>query len=200
MSTASRRPLIAWPRISSASPLEYTSAESNMLSPASRQMSTRRVASRASVLPQALKSSPAPPKVPVPKLSTGTFRPEPPSCLYSIFIVYDEIHLLTCTRHADYERVARASLLKPRSSEERPSRISTAILLALLEGTALALLVPRLKRGRTSLHNDQKRLGALVFQRLGQDILQDAQSRPAWRHDLSAQREKLACRVKRRAA
>ena len=40
--------------------------------------------------------------------------------------------------------------------------------MALLEGTALALLVPRLKRSRTSLHNDQKRLGALVCQRLGQ--------------------------------
>src|SRR5450432_2753566 len=29
------------------------------------------------------KRSPLPPKVPVPKLSAGTFKPEPPSCLYS---------------------------------------------------------------------------------------------------------------------
>jgi hypothetical protein len=30
-----------------------------------------------------LKKSPTPPNVAVPKLSTGTFNPEPPSCLYS---------------------------------------------------------------------------------------------------------------------
>jgi hypothetical protein len=74
------------------------------------------------------------------------------------------------------------------------------ILLALLEGTALALLVPRLKRSRISLHNDQKRLADVVCQRLDQDILQDAQSRPAWSNDLSTQREKFACRIERRAA
>src|SRR4051794_1334472 len=60
------------------------SAESNMVRPASRQMSTSRVASATSLAPHALNSSPPPPKVPVPKLRTGTFRPEPPSCLYSI--------------------------------------------------------------------------------------------------------------------
>src|SRR5690349_22124949 len=55
-----------------------------MLRPASRQMSTRRVASGTPVLPQAEKSSPLPPKVPVPRVRTGTINPEPPSCLYSI--------------------------------------------------------------------------------------------------------------------
>src|SRR5437899_8232266 len=55
-----------------------------MLRPESRQMSTRRVASGTPVLPQAEKSSPLPPKVPVPRVRTGTINPEPPSCLYSI--------------------------------------------------------------------------------------------------------------------
>ena len=95
----------------------------------------------------------------------------------------------SAARHLDWALVL--SVLDP---------VATAILLALLEGTALALLVPRLKRGRTSLHNDQKRLGALVRERLGHDILQEAQRRPAWSNDLCAEREKLACRVERRAA
>src|SRR5271154_6028254 len=60
------------------------SAESNMVRPASRQISTSRVASATSLAPHALKNSLPPPKVPVPRLSTGTLKPEPPSCLYSI--------------------------------------------------------------------------------------------------------------------
>ena len=57
-----------------------------MFSPASRQISTSRVASATSLAPQALKNSFPPPNVPVPKLNTGTFNPEPPNCRYSIFI------------------------------------------------------------------------------------------------------------------
>src|SRR3954451_14839650 len=57
-----------------------------MLIPASRQMSISRVASATSLLPQALNSSPWPPKVPVPKVRTGTLSPEPPSCRYSILV------------------------------------------------------------------------------------------------------------------
>src|SRR6185437_389352 len=60
------------------------SAESNMVSPASKQTSTSRVASATLLAPHALKNSFPPPKVPVPRLSTGTLRPEPPSCLYSM--------------------------------------------------------------------------------------------------------------------
>src|SRR5579864_1931757 len=62
------------------------SAVSSMFSPASRQISTSRVASATSLDPQALKNSFPPPNVPVPKLRTGTFNPEPPNCRYSIFI------------------------------------------------------------------------------------------------------------------
>src|SRR5580698_3214064 len=52
--------------------------------PASKQMSMRRRASATSVAPQALKNSPLPPNVPVPKLSADTLRPEPPRSLYSM--------------------------------------------------------------------------------------------------------------------
>src|SRR5258708_39089024 len=65
-------------------PPEYTSAESNIVSPASRQMSTSRVASATSLAPQDVKNSLPPPNVPVPRLNAGTLNPEPPSCLYSI--------------------------------------------------------------------------------------------------------------------
>src|SRR5277367_2623626 len=47
-------------------------------------MSMRLFASCNCVVPMALKKSPTPPKVAVPKLKTGTRRPEAPSCLYSI--------------------------------------------------------------------------------------------------------------------
>src|SRR5581483_11054775 len=60
------------------------SAESNMLSPASRQTSTRRVASVTSVEPHALNTSPRPPNVPVPKQSAGTLKPDFPSCRNSM--------------------------------------------------------------------------------------------------------------------
>src|SRR5688572_5442405 len=60
------------------------SAVSNMLTPESRQRSTRRVASLASVVPHALKNSLEPPKVAAPKLNAGTFIPDLPSCLNSI--------------------------------------------------------------------------------------------------------------------
>src|SRR5579862_1775171 len=54
------------------------SAESNMVMPCSRQMSTMRVAPAASVEPHPA-SPPLPPKVPVPKLNSGTKKPERPS-------------------------------------------------------------------------------------------------------------------------
>src|SRR6478736_2419646 len=47
-------------------------------------MSTRREASATSLAPHAPKNSPLPPKVPVPKVSAGTLKPEPPSFLYSM--------------------------------------------------------------------------------------------------------------------
>src|SRR5690349_36693 len=85
MSTLSRLPFTALPKISSASPSEYVSAQSNKFTPASRHSPTSRAASSVWVLPHVLKNSLPPPKVAVPYVSTGTFSPAPPSCLYSIF-------------------------------------------------------------------------------------------------------------------
>ena len=82
----------------------------------------------------------------------------------------------------------------------RLDAVTKAVLIALVNSTALALLVPKLKRSRTSLHNDQKRLRELVCEHLGPNVLKEVQSRPAWNTNLSTQREKLACRVERRAA
>src|SRR5215468_2681644 len=58
-----------------------------MVRPASSEMSTRRVASATPRPPQALKKALPPPKVPVPRLSAGTMKPEPPSNLYSMIRV-----------------------------------------------------------------------------------------------------------------
>src|ERR1700719_2072203 len=55
-----------------------------MVNPASRQMSTNLVASSAPLVPNALKNSFPPPNVPVPKVRTGTLKPEPPKNLYSM--------------------------------------------------------------------------------------------------------------------
>src|SRR5260370_37827255 len=50
-------------------------------------MSINRRASIASVLPQALNNGPLPPKVPAPRLRTGTFNPDAPKFLYSMLAV-----------------------------------------------------------------------------------------------------------------
>jgi hypothetical protein len=50
----------------------------------SRHRSTSRVAPATSLAPQALKNSVPPPNVPVPKQSTGTLKPDRPSCRDSI--------------------------------------------------------------------------------------------------------------------
>src|ERR1051326_3568452 len=55
-----------------------------MVTPASRQRLTSRLASATPVFPQAENKSPLPPKVPVPNVNTGTLKPEPPRNRYSI--------------------------------------------------------------------------------------------------------------------
>jgi len=94
----------------------------------------------------------------------------------------------TAARRIDWELVT-----------ESLDSIAQAILLALIEGHALKGLVDRFQRSRTSLHNDQKRLGERIRDRLGPDILQEIQTRPAWTNSLKAQRELSACRIERRA-
>src|SRR3569623_1486453 len=74
----------ALPRISSARPCEYTSAVSNMFTPAWSAISMRRAASATSVAPQARYVSLLPPKVAVPILRADTRKPDPPIRRYSI--------------------------------------------------------------------------------------------------------------------
>jgi hypothetical protein len=95
----------------------------------------------------------------------------------------------TAARRLDWEPVIQAL-----------DRTAKAILLALLEGRELTLLVPRLKRSRSSLQTDKVRLGHLIREHLGKDILVQLQARPTWRSGLDAFRERLACRAERRAA
>jgi hypothetical protein len=79
-------------------------------------------------------------------------------------------------------------------------RTAKAILSALAEGTELTLLVTRLQRSRSSLQSDKVRLGRLIQEQLGDDILAAVQSRPAWTATIDAFRELDACRAERRAA
>jgi len=78
-------------------------------------------------------------------------------------------------------------------------RTAKAILVALSEGRELTLLVRPLNRSRSALHYDKARLGRLIQACLGQDILLQAQTRVAWKDTLDAVRERLACRLERRA-
>src|SRR4051812_36326148 len=63
------------------------SAESNMVSPASRQTSARRVASFTSLGPKPLKKGLLPPKVPVPSVRTGILSPDRPRMRYSMGVI-----------------------------------------------------------------------------------------------------------------
>ena len=79
-------------------------------------------------------------------------------------------------------------------------RTAEAILVALVEGVELTRLVRRLKRSRSALQGHKQRLGRLIREHLGEDILVTVQSRPAWTSTVDAVRERLACRAERRAA
>ncbi len=79
-------------------------------------------------------------------------------------------------------------------------RTAKAILVALVEGRELTLLVSRLKRSRSALQDRKQRLGRLIREHLGEDILKQVQREPSWTNTLHAIRERLACRAERRAA
>jgi len=78
--------------------------------------------------------------------------------------------------------------------------VAKAILRALAEGSELTRLVTPLKLSRSTLQTRKNQLAALIRECLGEDILRQVQEHPAWRHDLDATRERLACRWARRAA
>src|SRR5260221_9868739 len=50
-----------------------------------------------------------------------------------------------------------------------------------------------------ALQTDKERLGRLVLDFLGEDIMAQVQESPRWMDNVAAHREKLACRVERQA-
>jgi hypothetical protein len=74
------------------------------------------------------------------------------------------------------------------------------VLDCLTAGEDLTVLVPKLKRSRSSLQLDKMRLAALVKEHLGEDILHQVQEQPRWKDNIQASRERLACRYARSLA
>jgi len=74
---------------------------------------------------------------------------------------------------------------------------AAAVLCCLVAEADLTTLVPRLKRSRSALQTDKQRLGRLVLDFLGEDIMAQVQQSPRWMDNVAAHREKLACRVER---
>ena len=74
------------------------------------------------------------------------------------------------------------------------------VLFCLVQGGELTSLVPKLKRSRSALQQDKRFLARLVREHLGQDILRQVQELPRWLINVTANRERLACRVERQSA
>ena len=100
----------------------------------------------------------------------------------------------------DDPATAAARRLDWRPVIEPLDRSTKAVLIALIEGRELTLLVRRLRRSRSALQDDKRRLGRLVREHLGEDILKQVQCEPLWVDTLSALKERLVCRAERRAA
>ncbi len=79
-------------------------------------------------------------------------------------------------------------------------RVTRAILHALANDQELTLLVPGLGRSRSSLQSHKQRLGRLIRECLGEDILRQVQELPCYRDAVHASREKQACRWERQVA
>jgi hypothetical protein len=102
--------------------------------------------------------------------------------------------------HADNPATAAARRLDWEPVLRSVDQTKKAILVALVDGIELTRLVRRIKRSRSALQGHKQRLGRLIREQLGEDILVTVQSRPAWTCTAEAVRERLACRAERRAA
>jgi len=74
------------------------------------------------------------------------------------------------------------------------------VLLCLVAGVELTTLVPKLKRSRSAIQSDTHRLAGMVSDHLGDDILRQVQELPRWVINITANRQRLACRVERQIA
>jgi hypothetical protein len=75
--------------------------------------------------------------------------------------------------------------------------ITKAVLLCLATCEELTSLVQRFGKSRSMIQNHKDRLGRLIKELMGEDILRQVQEQPGWHNDVQAIREKLACRWER---
>lgn len=87
-------------------------------------------------------------------------------------------------------------VLHPAAQLNRHARVQSLD----VEGRELTLLVSRLMRSRSALQDRKQRLGQLIREHLGEDILRQVQLEPSWTNTLDALRARLACRAARRTA
>jgi len=95
---------------------------------------------------------------------------------------------VSAARHLDWQSLLAAL-----------DQTAREILVALIAGTDLTALVSRLRRSRSAIQTDKVRLIRLIQDHLGEDILAQIQSRPAWTNNLLASRSRLVCRAAQRA-
>ena len=112
-----------------------------------------------------------------------------PQCLHETLAARTEDPATAAARRLDWAKLV--SVLDSMACE---------VLVCLSAGRDLTTLVVKLKRSRSSLQEDKRRLARLVREYLGTDILQQVQSLPGWMNNVVAQHERLACRAERQAA
>ena len=70
--------------------------------------------------------------------------------------------------------------------------ITKAVLVCLATCEGLTSLVARFGKCRSTFQNHKDRLGRLIKESMGEDILRQVQEQPGWHNDVHATREKLA--------
>ncbi len=114
---------------------------------------------------------------------------EEPACLHDTLAAKIEDPATAATRRLDW-----GYLVKTLDTTTRE------VLHCLADGRDLTTLVPKLHRCRSALQLDKERLGRLVREHLGEDILVQVQEHPRWRDNVEASRERSACRYERQPA
>ena len=112
-----------------------------------------------------------------------------PTCLHDLLADKTEDPSTAASRRLDWAPLV--------ASLDGPVR---EVLLCLAQGQDLTTLVPKLKRSRSGLQGDKNRLAHLVRELLGEEVLLWVQQLPRWMNNLTANREKVACRVERQRA
>jgi hypothetical protein len=82
---------------------------------------------------------------------------------------------------------------------QRLDEITGAVLVCLATCEELTGLVRRFGKSRSTIQNHKDRLGRLIKDVMGEDILMRVQEQPGWRNDVQALRERLATRWERSA-